>query len=118
MIEKAGINPTFGRLFFLDLSCGRVLTVSPDSSDLKTIVSEGRRLPDGIVVEASVRQSYRTNMANLPTMRSACSSFQETCRMVRSGLILRGLYCAQLNRRLIKTFAMISRDLASFIRSH
>jgi hypothetical protein len=42
MIEKAGIKPTFGRLFFLDLSGGRVLAVSPDGSDLKTIVSEGR----------------------------------------------------------------------------
>lgn len=34
---------TAGRLFFLDLSCGRVLSANPDGSDLKAIVNEGRR---------------------------------------------------------------------------
>jgi hypothetical protein len=41
---------TVGRLFFLDLAAGRVLTSNPDGSDVKTIVNEGRKLPDGIVV--------------------------------------------------------------------
>ena len=41
---------TVGRLYFLDLAAGRVLTSNPDGSDLKTIVNEGRKLPDGIVV--------------------------------------------------------------------
>jgi DNA-binding beta-propeller fold protein YncE len=58
------MSPTTGRLFFLDLSAGRVLTASPDGSDLKTIVSEGRRLPDGIVVDTAAGHLYWTNMGN------------------------------------------------------
>src|SRR6266702_5157641 len=53
-----------GRLFFLDLSDGRVLSVNPDGSDLKTIVAEGRRLPDGVVVDTEAGHIYWTNMGN------------------------------------------------------
>jgi DNA-binding beta-propeller fold protein YncE len=53
-----------GCLFFLDLSDGRVLSVNPDGSDLKTIVSEGRKLPDGIVVDVVAGHIYWTNMGN------------------------------------------------------
>src|ERR1700748_2436550 len=53
---------TKGRLFFLNLSAGRVLTANPDGSDLKVIVSEGRRLPDGIVVDVAAGHIYWTNM--------------------------------------------------------
>jgi DNA-binding beta-propeller fold protein YncE len=55
---------TAGRVFFLDLSGGRVLTVNPDGSDLKVIVSEGRKLPDGIVVDVDAGYIYWTNMGN------------------------------------------------------
>lgn len=55
---------TTGRLFFLDLSAGRVLTANPDGSDLKVIVSEGRRLPDGIVVDVAAGHIFWTNMGN------------------------------------------------------
>jgi hypothetical protein len=33
-----------GRLYFLDLGGGRVLSSNPDGSDLKTIIDEGRKL--------------------------------------------------------------------------
>ena len=56
---------TSGRLFFLDLGAGRVLSANPDGSDLKTIVSEGRKLPDGIVVDAEAGHIYWTNMGSL-----------------------------------------------------
>jgi DNA-binding beta-propeller fold protein YncE len=62
---KATAKATLGRLFVLDLSDGRVLSCKPDGSDLKTIVSEGRRLPDGIVVDAEASHIYWTNMGNL-----------------------------------------------------
>jgi DNA-binding beta-propeller fold protein YncE len=52
------------RLFFLDLSGGRILSANPDGSNLKTIVSEGRRLPDGIVVDVEAGHLYWTNMGN------------------------------------------------------
>jgi DNA-binding beta-propeller fold protein YncE len=50
------------RLFFLDLAGGRVMSCNPDGSDLKTIVSEGRKLPDGIVVDPAAGHIYWTNM--------------------------------------------------------
>lgn len=64
------INPgadkssTSGRLFFLDLGAGRVLSANPDGSDLKTIINEGRRLPDGLVVDVAAGHIYWTNMGN------------------------------------------------------
>jgi hypothetical protein len=54
-----------GRLFFLDLSAGRVMSVNPDGSDLKLIVEEGRKLPDGLAVDAAAGHLYWTNMGNL-----------------------------------------------------
>ena len=59
--EKAPV----GRLFLLDLSEGRILTVNPDGSDKKIIVT-GCRLPDGIVVDAEAGHIYWTNMGALP----------------------------------------------------
>jgi DNA-binding beta-propeller fold protein YncE len=60
LVEKSGS----GRLFFLDLSDGRVLSVSPDGSDLKTIIDDGRKLPDGIAVDVAAGHIYWTNMGN------------------------------------------------------
>src|SRR5258708_33843488 len=58
------VAKTVGRLYFLDLSAGRVLTSNHDGSDLKTIINEGRKLPDGIVVDVAARHIYWTNMGN------------------------------------------------------
>jgi DNA-binding beta-propeller fold protein YncE len=54
------------RIFFLDLSGGRVLSANPDGSVLKTIVSEGRKLPDGLAVDPVHRHLYWTNMGANP----------------------------------------------------
>src|SRR6201993_4493555 len=59
-VEKA----TTGRLFLLSISSGQVLSANPDGSDLKILVSEGRRLPDGIVVDAEAGHLYWTDMGN------------------------------------------------------
>ena len=53
-----------GRLFFLDLGAGRVLSVNPDGSDLKIILEEGRRLPDGLAADVSAGFLYWTNMGS------------------------------------------------------
>src|SRR6185503_7070459 len=50
-----------GRLFFLDASGGRVMSVNPDGSDRK-VIATGGRVPDGLVVEAG--HIYWTNMGN------------------------------------------------------
>jgi hypothetical protein len=52
------------RLFFLDLGGGRVLSANPDGSDLKTIIDEGRKLPDGLAVDVAAGHMYWTNMGN------------------------------------------------------
>jgi sugar lactone lactonase YvrE len=57
-------STTSGRLFFLDVGGGRVFSANPDGSNLKTIISEGRRLPDGIVVDITAGHIYWTNMGN------------------------------------------------------
>jgi DNA-binding beta-propeller fold protein YncE len=54
-----------GRLFFLDLGAGRVLSANPDGSDLKTLINEGRKLPDGIAIDVAAGHIYWTNMGNL-----------------------------------------------------
>jgi len=63
-VKQTTAKATTARLFFLSLSSGQVLSANPDGSDLKVIVSEGRRLPDGIVVDLAAGQLYWTNMGN------------------------------------------------------
>jgi DNA-binding beta-propeller fold protein YncE len=55
-----------GRLFLLDLSGGRVVSLNPDGSDRKVIVTECR-YPDGIAVDVVAGHIYWTNMGN-PTV--------------------------------------------------
>jgi hypothetical protein len=55
---------TAGRLFFLDLSGGRILSANSDGSDLRTIISEGRKLPDGLALDLSAGHIYWTNMGD------------------------------------------------------
>src|SRR5580692_1167497 len=57
-------NAVTGRIFFLDLGGGRVLSANPDGSDLKTIVVEGRKFPDGLAVDIAAGHLYWTNMGN------------------------------------------------------
>ena len=61
-LTKPASKATVARLFVLDLSGGRVLSCTPDGSELKTIVNLGRRLPDGIVVDPEAGHIYWTNM--------------------------------------------------------
>ena len=49
------------RLFFLDASEGRILSVRPDGSE-KTVVVTGCRMPDGVVVDSDAGHIYWTNM--------------------------------------------------------
>jgi hypothetical protein len=64
IIRKPAAEVTTPRLFFLSVSSGQVFSVNPDGSDLKVIVSEGRRLPDGVVVDVAAGHLYWTNMGN------------------------------------------------------
>src|SRR5262245_56869506 len=58
----SGVKPVVSRLFFLEASGGgRVISVNPDGSDRKVIVT-GCRIPDGVVVDAKAGHIYWTNM--------------------------------------------------------
>ena len=58
----SGGNTTAGLLYFLDGSGGRILSVKPDGSDQKVIVTGAGPIPDGIVVDAEAGHIYWTNM--------------------------------------------------------
>lgn len=58
---------TVGRLFFLEVSTGRVLSANPDGLDRKVIVT-GCRIPDGVVVDVEAGHIYWTNMGPARTM--------------------------------------------------
>jgi DNA-binding beta-propeller fold protein YncE len=58
-----GDTAAVGRLFLLDLSDNRVLSLNSDGSDRKVIINECR-LPDGIVVDVAAGHIYWTNMGN------------------------------------------------------
>jgi hypothetical protein len=53
-----------GRLFFLDNGAGRVLSANPDGSDLRILISEGPKAPDGVVVDVAAGYIYWTNMGD------------------------------------------------------
>src|SRR2546429_6752075 len=60
--EHASVGrATIGRLFVLEASGNRVLSLNPDGSDRKVIVTECR-IPDGIVVDVEAGHIYWTNM--------------------------------------------------------
>ena len=57
-------SKTPGRLFFPDAGGGRVFSANPDGSDLKVIISEGWKFPDGQVVDTTAGHIYWTNRSN------------------------------------------------------
>jgi DNA-binding beta-propeller fold protein YncE len=57
-------NGVVARIFFLDLGAGRILSGNTDGSDLRTLVLEGRKLPDGLAVDVAAGHLYWTNMGN------------------------------------------------------
>lgn len=64
MSSNQPVRIAMARIIFLDLGAGRILSANPDGSDLKTLVSEGRKLPDGLAVDVAAGHLYWTNMGN------------------------------------------------------
>jgi hypothetical protein len=63
--RKAAPKAPVARLFFLDLAGSRVMSCNPDGSDVKTIVAEARKMPDGIVVDVEAGHIYWTSMGSI-----------------------------------------------------
>jgi hypothetical protein len=59
--RASGDAARVGRLFLLDLSDDRIVSLNSDGSDRKVIVT-GCRFPDGIAVDVAARHIYWTNM--------------------------------------------------------
>jgi hypothetical protein len=49
-------------VYFIDASGGRLLSINPDGSDLKVLVTGRHRIPDGIVVDKAAGHIYWTEM--------------------------------------------------------
>jgi DNA-binding beta-propeller fold protein YncE len=60
-VDATASSTQSARLFVLELSGGRIHSMSPDGSDQRTIVSDCH-LPDGIAVDAEAGHIYWTNM--------------------------------------------------------
>jgi len=58
-----GRNRAVGRLYLLDLSDGRVLSLNPDGTDKKVIATDCH-WPDGVAVDVEAGHIYWTNMGN------------------------------------------------------
>jgi DNA-binding beta-propeller fold protein YncE len=61
--RASGDMATVGRLFLLDLSNNRIVSLNSDGSDRKVIVTECR-YPDGIAVDLGAGHIYWTNMGS------------------------------------------------------
>ena len=62
-LRASGDTATVGRLFLLDLSDNRVVSMNPDGSDRQVIVTECR-CPDGIAVDIAAGHVDWTNMGH------------------------------------------------------
>lgn len=60
-ISSTRVASRSARLFFLELSGGRIHSINPDGSDRRTIISDAR-YPDGIAIDAEAGHIYWTNM--------------------------------------------------------
>jgi 3-hydroxyacyl-CoA dehydrogenase/DNA-binding beta-propeller fold protein YncE len=63
--SSAAVNgKASGRVFFLDISGGRIESVNPDGSDRGVILDGLNRIPDGIDIDVEAGHIYWTNMGN------------------------------------------------------
>ena len=60
--SAASADTIGGRLFFLDIRGGRVISANTDGSDLKVLVDGRRSTPDGIVLDVPAHHIFWTNM--------------------------------------------------------
>jgi 3-hydroxyacyl-CoA dehydrogenase len=61
---KSSNGQTSERVFFLDVSGGRIESLNPDGSDRRVVLDGLKRIPDGIAVDAAAGHIYWTNMGN------------------------------------------------------
>jgi sugar lactone lactonase YvrE len=60
----AGNGKSTERIFFLDVSGGRIESLNPDGTDRRMVLDGLKRIPDGIEIDAEAGHIYWTNMGN------------------------------------------------------
>jgi hypothetical protein len=60
--KTSKVNVASGRIYYLDVSGGRIVSAHPDGSDATAIVTGCKRMPDGIAIDAAAGHIYWTNM--------------------------------------------------------
>ena len=73
-----------GRVYFIDASGGRLLSVNPDGSDLKVLVTDRHRIPDGIVVDLENGHIYWTEMG-IPNKEDGSIGKSKLCQENQAG---------------------------------
>ena len=86
--RASGGKPADGLIFFLEVSGGRVLSVNPDGSDRKVIVT-GCHIPDGVVVDVEAGHIYWTNMG-VPNLNDGSIERADLDGQNRSTIVLEG----------------------------
>jgi len=64
-LASAATHWTAGRIFFLDLKAGRVLSANPDGSDLKVMIEQRKNGVDGIAIDVEAGHIFWTNMGKV-----------------------------------------------------
>jgi hypothetical protein len=64
-LASAASHSTAGRIFFLDIKGGRVVSANPDGSDVKVLLTERRSGPDGIAIDPDAGHIFWTNMGKV-----------------------------------------------------
>ena len=80
--RASGERATVGRLFLLDLSDDRIVSLNSDGSDRKVIVTKCR-YPDGIALDVAAGHLYWTNMG-VPKLNDGGIEQRSFPRAVRS----------------------------------
>jgi DNA-binding beta-propeller fold protein YncE len=63
-IQPGSNGKSAERVFFLDVSGGRIESLNPDGSDRRVVLDGLKRIPDGIEVDVEAGHIYWTNMGN------------------------------------------------------
>ena len=114
--RESGSKAAIGRLFLLDLSDGRVLSLNPDGSDRKILVTDCR-MPDGIVVDVEAGHIYWTNMG-VPNLNDGSIERADLDGQNRKTIVRQGVTFTPKQLHLEKNSGKLTSTISSPIQMH